>query len=157
MRPLLPALAALLAVALLIGACDDDEGPATSPTPEATATAEAQATADAANDDSTATAEAAQETPEAEPSPEATAIEATEDVDDLLNKYADATIRETDCDYDVASAGVDCGELGLYTLAPNPSGTDVVCDVLTVDDEPIAVSCTSQAPLTVIYYPIPQE
>jgi hypothetical protein len=142
MRTLLPAIAAVLTLALLIGACEDDEAPAGSPTPEATATATATATA------------AAEPTPEPTPTP--LALEATDDASGFLNEYADKTIRETDCQYDATSARVDCGELGLYVIAPPPVGSDIVCDALTVDGGLIAVSCTGREPLNVVYYPIPQ-
>jgi hypothetical protein len=148
MPKLILALVACLAIALLAVACDDDGGPATSPTPEATATAQAQATADAQATPS----DGDEETPEPERTPQAIAPPA--DVSEYLAQYEDDTILQSNCDYDPSLGVVDCGEHGLYAVNPLPTDPAADCDVLLVDDQPVAVACTLQEPLTVVYYAV---
>ena len=141
MPKLVLALAASLALALLAVACDDEGGPATSPTPEATATAEA-----------------AEESPEAEesPQPERTpqAVSPPDDLSDYLAQYEEDTILRVNCDFDPSAGEVDCDEQGLYAVDPLPQDQAADCDVLLVGEQPIAVACTSQDPLTVVYYAV---
>ena len=58
------------------------------------------------------------------------------------------------CDFDPSAGEVDCDEQGLYAVDPLPQDQAADCDVLLVGEQPIAVACTSQDPLTVVYYAV---
>ncbi len=76
-------------------------------------------------------------------------------VTEFLNQYADEQINQVECTLDADAGQIACGENGLYSPDPAPPDPNAVCAVLLVNDEPIAVTCTSQTPLTANYYVIP--
>jgi hypothetical protein len=159
------ALALCLIVALAIVACDGDGSPATSPTPEATATAAAQASVEPGETPGDGNGDGGnggdgEETPAAtvEASPTPLAVQPPEDLDAFLQQYEQDAIRQESCaSYDPDAAKVDCEEFGQYSVDPLPQDPKAICHVLLVNEEPIAVTCTSQEPLTVIYYVVEQQ
>jgi hypothetical protein len=98
------------------------------------------------------------ETEAATPAAEGTPIDYIEQPAEFFQaNYPGQSPTELPCLYNPATHVVDCSEHGRY--APNPplTGQDISCGVLVLDDgAPIAVRCTSQVPLSTIYYEIPQ-
>ena len=86
-------------------------------------------------------------------SPPGNRITPPSSLDEFLDQYVDEEIIEERCTYDPGDATVDCGDIP-YQTDPPPADDDAQCAVLLVNDEPIAVRCSSEEPLTIIYYAI---
>ena len=85
--------------------------------------------------------------------PGVTRITPPESAGEYLNQYAEEEIIEERCTFDSKDARVDCRNIP-YNVDPPPQDDDAECLILLVNDEPIAVRCASQEPLSVIYYAI---
>ena len=136
----------LLVVSLGVVACNgngngdkDDDGGKASPTADSSPTAEATA--------GTATPAASVTTGRISP---------PENVGDFLNKFSNKSMTRADCEFVAESEEADCGDNGRYTLDPPPPDAAAKCEALVADGEAIGVACTSQEPLTVTYYEIPE-
>lgn len=173
-------LAALLIISLgtLAAACDGDDDDGTSPTDGTTATATATATAD---DDSPTPTEgggngnettppdektpigtggdngengAATPTFAGTPAPMGTPAVHIPDIGAWLNEnYPGVSPQETDCVYNPGTVIATCDGV-QYAVDPPLGGQDIQCFALRVDGEAVAIRCTSQDPLTTIYYEI---
>ena len=77
-----------------------------------------------------------------------------DDLGEFLGRYVDKEITDERCSYDAAAVKVDCGDRGSYTPNPKPPDDEAGCAALIVEEEPIAVRCSSKTPLTVNYYQI---
>ncbi len=82
-----------------------------------------------------------------------TSVTALTDVADYLAQYEGEEIIEVQCAYDPDAGLIDCDSDGLYDPEPLPIGENTRCRVLLVNDDPIAVSCTTD--ITAIYYMVP--
>jgi hypothetical protein len=128
---------------LAASACHGDGGPATSPTP-VTPTP------------SPTPAPTPSPTPTAVPSPTPTIIRVTPlDGHEFSERYREKWLVQRRCTFDVAAGQVDCGEDGLYQPDPPPA-ENAGCAILLLEDEPVALNCTVQEPLSVMYYEILQ-
>lgn len=81
-------------------------------------------------------------------------LTATTDASAFLQRFQEDDIIEEKCDYDAQNVLAFCGNRGTFALTPAPRGEEVICDLLIVEREPIAVTCTGQEPLQTIYYPM---
>jgi len=70
-----------------------------------------------------------------------------------LSRYEGQTITQEDCRFDPRSSSAICSR-GTYNLIPTFTGEDISCSVLIVQDKPVVVGCSSQAPLQTVYYAI---
>ena len=167
-------LVAVLSLALACGD-DDDAGNGASPTPSptagATATPDGEPTA--SPDDVTTppdektpigggngdgngdtTGPTPEPTQAATPAPEGIPAVHIENISSwLAENYPGVSPRETTCTFNPATVIANC-DGALYAVDPPLTGQDVSCSALRVNDEPVAIRCTSQVPLTTIYYAI---
>jgi hypothetical protein len=166
----LPAAASLSLFALLILACNGDgnpeatvsptgevtptPGPTTSPTTStrtATPSPSPQGTPTGTTDTTpTATPTGTPTTPTPTPIPAV----APDDLAAFLAQYRGQTIDEATCQFDPRTGLSSCPGRGTYAIDPPLSGQDIECSVLIVQDEPIAIRCTSQEPLKTLYYAV---
>lgn len=68
--------------------------------------------------------------------------------------YPGVVFDQIDCVFNPATVVVTCPGYGEF--APNPPlvGEDIGCLASLVNDEPVAITCTSQSPLTSIFYEV---
>ena len=168
MQKALLALLAALAIALLAVACgDDDDGttPTGGETPAGTkpsSTGDAQETP--ANGDLKTpvdqtpgpgeTLGPSDTGPRATPAIEGTPAPFLEDPNAFFSsKYPGVSPNESDCDFNPVTFVVTC-DGSKYAVDPPLQGQDVTCALLSVEDNPVVVRCTSQDPLQSIYYEI---
>jgi hypothetical protein len=169
LRIITPLTLFLLAFALVVGACGDDDDEDSSPTPSADASASATpsesepAETDVPEDEKTPGSE---ETPEpgetadpntdppATPNPGGTPAVAPTDQAGFLSQFTDATIDLGDCTFDPSTLIAGCGQHGDFAVDPPLTGQDVSCQVGLADGAAVFVQCSSQDPLTTIYYDI---
>lgn len=71
----------------------------------------------------------------------------------LSENHPGVAPAETDCTYNPATLIATCDGV-QYAVNPPLTGEDVACFALNVNNEPVAIRCTSQQPLTTIYYEI---
>jgi hypothetical protein len=170
LRILAPITLLLLALALASSACggDDDGGDGGSPAPTALPSAtpsgsEPPETEDPGEDEKTPGAEetpAPGETTDPNTGPSATpgvgGIPAVAPADQagFLAGFADTTVEQSDCTYDPGTLIAGCGEHGDFSVDPPLTGQDISCAIGLVDGSPVFVQCSSQVPLTTIYYEI---
>lgn len=171
----MPRLLFILVAPILLGfaasACDGVAAPA-SPTPEATlapsatprpratltpeatttATTPTPAVATSPTAGPTATS-AADSTPN--PTPSRTPITQLIDVDAFLDEHSQDEIVQAQCNLNTAAGLVDCRENGLYEPDPSLDDANTSCTVLLIDEQPVALSCTSLEPFDMTYYTIP--
>lgn len=170
--------AALVAVLALVAACGDDDGDGDgSPTGSPTGTAAPTATPDGTGaeptngngdngdvttppDEKTPIGNGDGETPaptetiDATPAPEGIpATHIPEITEWLQENYPGVSPSETGCTYNPATVIATCDGV-QYAVDPPLTGQDVNCFALRVNDEPVAIRCTSQQPLTTIFYEI---
>lgn len=174
LRLLLAAL--LIALAALAVACgDDDGGSSATPTESATAT-ESPATGDQTpangddGDDDGETTPPDEKTPVStedgssgetpgpttNPTPASAGIPAIYDPDYsdwLAENFPGVSPDEGDCIYSPATVIATCGGVD-YAVDPPLGGEDISCFTQVINSEPVAIRCTSQSPLTTIYYVI---
>lgn len=94
------------------------------------------------------------ETTDATPAPEGIpAVHIPNIAEWLSQNYPDVSPTETDCTYNPATVIATCNDTD-YAVDPPLTGQDVACFALNVNSEPVAIRCTSQEPLTTIYYEI---
>ena len=99
------------------------------------------------------------ETAEAEDTPSTSEGEARRavvaaDQAGFLGQFADVMIVGKTCDYDPDTGLVDCGADGLYQLEEGVQGSDAVCRVILVDDQPVGLNCQTEEPLQAAMYEI---
>lgn len=171
----------LVALAAFAFACgdDDDGGDDTSPTDSATITATPGENGDgetptdgnddgvdetAPPDDKTPIAgddgdddgdgQPSGETSDATPAPEGIpAVHIPNIAEWLEQNHPGVSPTETDCTYNPSTVIATCNDTD-YAVDPPLIGEDVACFALNVNGEPVAIRCTSQEPLTTIYYEI---
>jgi hypothetical protein len=171
MRKLIVALLAALAFAVLAVACggDDDGGDSTPTGSGTTASAKPSGTAEA---DVTPTdadgktpsndAPGGDETPAPtgtgpRPTPAAEGTPATFLADPsgfLSENYPGKSTIDVACAFSPVTVLVTCPEFGKFAVDPPMTGQDISCYVLTIEDEPVLVRCSSQEPLQSAYYEI---
>jgi len=168
MRKLLFLLLAAFAIAAAAGACGGDDDDGVSPTgggspSQASPARTGEAEETPANGDlKTPVGETPEEgTPEPtspgpRPTPAAEGTPATliEDANAFFaSNYPGKSPVESDCGFNPVTVLVTCGA-GKYAVDPPLTGQDITCALLSVDDTPVAIRCTSQEPLQSIYYDI---
>ncbi len=116
--------------------------PAESPTLKPTPTSDGEATPTAG---ATATATTA-------PTPAAIGTPAVAPAD--LSRFQGQTIDEDECLFDPRTAVVTCPGRGTFAIDPPLVAQDISCSVLIVQNEPVAIRCSSQEPLQTVYYDI---
>ncbi len=150
-------LSLLAGLAVLALACDGEgvEQAPSSPTPAPTETAVSTPT-----QGPTATA-VSSPTPASgvSPTPEAseTPISATLPDDPVAffeELQSQALEREVCDEYDFDNGLLSCGERGSYALSPDPQGEDVMCELLLVEGDPVAIACTDQSSLQSVQYEV---
>lgn len=158
MRLPIIALLPVFALLLIAIACKDNGGQpeaTASPTdtPQATATETAQVTP-------TNTPQAdATPSPSSSPSPSPSDVQAQLAVvaanqDGFLADFQDVVIEGKTCDYDQDSLLIDCDANGVYQLDEGVQGTDAICRVLLVEQQPIGLSCQEEFLSAPVYYEI---
>jgi hypothetical protein len=141
--------ALLIALAALAIACGDDDDTSTS-----TPTDDAPVTASPSDGDETPTDDGDETTRDATPAAEGIrAVQQPNYPDWLAQNYPDVSPVEAPCAYNPATVTATCdGE--DYAVDPPLTGEDISCFTQNVNAEPVAIRCTSQSPLTTIYYVI---
>ncbi len=171
MRKLIVVALAALAVVAFGVACGDDDDDTTPTGSGSTASAKPSRTGDAdvtptdsdgktpsnetpGEDETTGpTGTGPQPTPAAEGTP-ATLIE---DPNAFFSaNYPGKSPTESECAFSPVSFVVTCGT-DKYAVDPPLEGEDVTCALLSIDEEPVAIRCTSQEPLQAIYYEIQES
>lgn len=71
----------------------------------------------------------------------------------LAENYPNVSPVEGDCIYNPATVLATC-DGSDYAVDPPLAGEDISCFTQEVNSEPVALRCTSQSPLTTIYYVI---
>lgn len=168
LKVLLAAL--LIALATLAIACgDDDDGSTSTPTDGATVTAspdDGDETPASDGDESPPPDEktpigddddGVQPTaPTSDATPAAEGIRAVQQPNYpgwLAENHPNVSPVEAPCAYNPATVTATCdGE--DYAVDPPLTGEDISCFTQNVNAEPVAIRCTSQSPLTTIYYVI---
>jgi len=74
----------------------------------------------------------------------------------LATNYPTVSPLREDCVFNPGTFITTCPGHGEYSVNPPLTGEDVTCQSLLVNDEPVAINCTSQSPLQTIYYEIQQ-
>jgi hypothetical protein len=171
MRKLVIALLAAIAVAILAVACgDDDDGGDKTPSGSGTnATAKPSRTGDADVSPSDVDGKTpSNETPGEDetlaptgtgprPTPAAVGTPATfTDVPGayLHEHYPGRSTVDIECAFSPVTVLVTCPEFGKFAVDPPMTGEDISCVVMTIDDKPVLVRCTSQEPLRTSFYEI---
>ncbi len=72
----------------------------------------------------------------------------------FAENYPGVSPGDADCQYNPAEFFADCGGLGEFSPDPPLIGAGVECAALIVNNEPIALRCTSADPLSTAYYDI---
>jgi hypothetical protein len=162
--------ALLIALAALAIACGDDDDTSTStPTDDAPVTASPSDGDETPTDDGDETTPPDEKTPiggdgnggqttapTSDATPAAEGIRAVQQPnypDWLAQNYPDVSPVEAPCAYNPATVTATCdGE--DYAVDPPLTGEDISCFTQNVNAEPVAIRCTSQSPLTTIYYVI---
>ncbi len=79
-------------------------------------------------------------------------------IDDIVGwletNYPTVSPQREDCIFNPGTFITTCPPHGDFSVDPPLGGEDVSCQSLLVNDEPVAITCTSQVPLTTIYYEI---
>jgi hypothetical protein len=170
LKVLFPAL--LIALAALAIACGDDDDASTStsaPTDGATVTASPDDGAETPTGDGDETTPPDEKTPiggdgngghttaptsNATPAAEGIrAVQQSNYPEWLAENHPDVSPVEAPCAYNPATVTATCdGE--DYAVDPPLTGEDISCFTQNVNSEPVAIRCTSQSPLTTIYYVI---
>jgi hypothetical protein len=155
----------IAAFAILAFACgSDDDGDKESPSPSAqTSTPDDDETTTPTGDGDDKTP-GADETPDGEETPvdgEPTRTAASEgiravapaDQPAFLNQFQ-SEINYEDCQFNPSTVITDCPGHGQYAVDPPLSGQDISCRIGSVEGKAELINCTSQEPLTSIYYDI---
>jgi len=165
--------ALLIALTALSLACGDDDGDSSAtPADGATATASPDdgETPDDGDDtdettppddktpigtdDGNSGGETPDSTSDATPAPSGIpAVQQPNYQDWFAENYPGVSPIEADCVYNPASVLATCDGTD-YAVDPPLIGEDVSCFTQNVNAEPVAIRCTSQVPLTTIYYVI---
>ena len=74
----------------------------------------------------------------------------------FATNYPGVSLPREDCIFNPGTFITTCPPHGDFSVDPPLTGEDVSCQSLLVNNEPVALSCTSQNPLTTIYYEIQQ-
>jgi len=158
-------LALLLALALALAACNGDDDDGTEPSRTATETP-AEETEDPGDDGKTPGPD---ETPDGDgetptntgpgptPADEGIRAVAPADQDEFIAQFSGQILDRETCQFNPSSFLTDCGDNGIYAVDPPLTGQDVSCDVALNGGNPVFVTCTSQEPLTTIFYEIIEE
>jgi len=162
--------ALLIAVTALSLACgDDDDGSTSTPTDGTTVTASPDDGGETPTGDGDETTPPDEKTPIGDdddggqttaPTSDATpaaegipAVQQPNYPDWLAENYPDISPIEAPCAYNPATVTATCdGE--DYAVDPPLTGEDISCFTQNVNSKPVAIRCTSQSPLTTIYYVI---
>ena len=88
------------------------------------------------------------------PTPGVTPVTTPANVREFLAQFVDETVIQEACTYREDLDQIDCGSLGRYGPNPPPTGEAIVCSVLLVEDQPVAVTCTTQEPRQLLYYAV---
>jgi len=170
MRKLIVALLAALVVVALGVACGDDDdgdsspiGSGSSTTAKPSSTGEADVTptdADGKTPSNDAPGEDETLAPTGtgpRPTPAAVGTPATFLADPsgyLSENYPGKSTVDVACAFSPVTVLVTCPEFGKFAVDPPMTGQDISCYVLTIEDEPVLVRCSSQEPLQSAYYEI---
>ena len=87
------------------------------------------------------------------PASEGIPAKAPQDQTAFLDQFSDQEIAFSTCQFNPSTAVTDCDGV-KYAVDPPLGGQDVSCRLGVVNGKPELINCTSQEPLTSIYYDI---
>ncbi len=72
----------------------------------------------------------------------------------LSENYPGKSTVDVECAFSPVTVLVTCPQFGKFAVDPPITGQDISCFVMTIEDEPVLVRCTSQEPLQTSFYQV---